>query len=832
MKIKIVSLVFLLISTTLFSQTIQSPEEFLGYKIGTQFTRHHKVVEYFTYVSKTISNVSLEKYGETNERRPLYVAYISSKKNMADLEKIRLANLTQTGIKSTGEKSNEVAIVWLSYNVHGNEASSTEASMQTLYELVTQKQAYLENTLVIMDPCINPDGRDRYVNWFNQVKSTPYNTTQDAKEHREPWPGGRPNHYLFDLNRDWAWATQVESTQRLSIYNKWMPHIHVDFHEQFINNPYYFAPAAEPFHEVISDWQRDFQTQIGKNHAKYFDKNGWLYFTKESFDLLYPSYGDTYPTFMGAIGMTYEQAGHGMAGLGIDTDHGYELTLVDRVAHHKTTGLSTVEMASKHANKLNTEFKKFFDNRNLIYKSYVLKNENADKTQRLIRLLDKHEISYEYTNKGQVRGYNYNTQREGRMNVSDNDLVVHTSQPKGKMVKALFEPVAKLSDSLTYDITAWSIPYAHGFKAIASKTKVSTNKKVSSGLVTNSMDKSSYAYLTKWNSLEDATFLAQTLHAGIRVRFSEKPFTVEGNAYDRGSLIILRGDNKTNPNFDSELIALANKYGRKVTPVGTGFVSKGVDFGSYSVNPINKQKIAVLSGKGTSSLSFGEIWHFFETQLKYPLTILDTDYVTGVDLNKYDVLIIPNGYYGSVLNKKGLEKVTKFAQSGGTVIAIGNALRSFADKKGFALKTKKADDKDKKKKKQANLTPYADRERAGAVNLITGAVFKSTIDYTHPLAFGYSNEYFSLKLGSRSYAYLQNGSNVGYYTKDASNISGFAGKKALQNIPESLFIGEERKGGGSIIYMVDNPLFRSFWDNGKLFFVNALFFRNSDEIKN
>ena len=828
MNSRVLVLVCALFSTSLFSQNIQSPQEFLGYELGKRFTRHHKVVEYFTYVSNQLDNVLLEKYGETNEYRPLYVSYISSSKNIKKIEQIRLNNLGQTGIKN--KSYNDVAIVWLSYNVHGNEASSTEASMQTLYELVTKKKDYLENTLVIIDPCINPDGRDRYVNWFNQVKSTPYNVDQNAKEHREPWPGGRPNHYLFDLNRDWAWATQVETSQRLKIYNKWMPHIHVDFHEQFINSPYYFAPAAEPFHEIITDWQRDFQTQIGKNHAKYFDQKGWLYFTKESFDLLYPSYGDTYPTYMGAIGMTYEQAGHGMAGLGIDTDHGYELTLVDRVAHHKTTGLSTVEIASKNAAKLNTEFNKFFNNSNLQYKSYVLKNENKDKTERLINLLDKHEIAYEYSEEGQVKGYNYQTQKEGRMNVNPFDLVIHSNQPKGKMVKVLFEPNAKLADSLTYDITAWSLPYAHGFKAMASKTKVPSRKDFLVGMVFNKPNNEAYAYLSKWNSLEDAAFLADVLNKNLRVRFAEEDFAIEGQSYKKGTLIVLRGDNKKNNDFDAELTAIANQHGRALQSVKTGFVSSGKDFGSSSVNPINKQKVAVLSGDGTSSLSFGEIWHFFETQLKYPLTILDTDYFSSVDLDAFDVLIIPNGYYSSILNKSGLEKVSKFSRNGGTVIAIGSALRSFAGKDGFALKRKKATP-DSKEKKTPNLTTYADQERAGADNLITGAIFKSTVDATHPLAFGYEDSYFSLKLGSGTYEYLQNGSNVAYFDQDATNVSGFAGKKALKNIPESLLIGEERKGSGSIIYMVDNPLFRSFWENGKLFFVNAIFFRNSSEIK-
>ena len=826
MKFRVL-LLAIICSSSLFSQNIQSPKEFLGYELGKQFTRHHRVVDYFTYVSTQLDNVLLEKYGETNERRPLYVSYISSKKNIENIEQIRHNNLGQTGLKPAS--INDIAIVWLSYNVHGNEASSTEASMQTLYELVTTKKDQLENTLVIIDPCINPDGRDRYANWYNQVKSEPYNTDQNAKEHREPWPGGRANHYLFDLNRDWAWATQIESTQRLKIYNKWMPHVHVDFHEQSMNNPYYFAPAAEPFHEIITDWQRNFQTQIGKNHARYFDKNGWLYFTKESFDLLYPSYGDTYPTYMGAIGMTYEQAGGGMGGLGVDTDHGYELTLVDRVAHHKTTGLSTVEIASKNAITLNTEFKKFFDTGSFKYKSYVLKNENKDKTTRLLALLDKHQIDYEFTNKGLVKGYNYLTQQESRMSVNTKDLVIHTQQPKGKMVKVLFEPNAKLTDSLTYDITAWSLPYAHGFKAIASTTKVSSRKDVMVDTANNEIDQNAYAYVSKWNSLEDASFLAALLQADVRVRFSEKDFTIEGNSYAKGTLIILRGDNKTNKEFDKQITSIAQNNNRKLTPVQTGFVSSGKDFGSSSVNPINKQKVAVISGKGTSSLSFGEIWHFFENQLHYPLTALDTDYINRVDLDEYDVLIIPNGYYSSILNKSGLEKINNFAQAGGTVIAIGTALRSFANKEGFALKSKKPTEG--KENKTANLTAYEDTRRNRANTLITGAIFKSKVDSSHPLAFGYDDVYFSLKLNNASYAYLQNGSNVAYFNKSATNLAGFAGKKALKNIPESLLFGEERKGSGSIIYMVDNPLFRSFWDNGKLFFVNAIFFRNSSIIK-
>ena len=808
-------------SLTLTSaQNIQSPSEFLGYDIGTQFSRHHQVVDYFKSVANTLPNqVKLEEYGKTNERRPLYLAYVSSEENIKNLETIRENNLKNTGLLEGTPTNTDIAIVWLSYNVHGNEASSTEAAMLTLYKLLTERKDLLKNTVVIIDPCINPDGRDRYVNWYNETASQPYDIDRKASEHHEPWPGGRPNHYLFDLNRDWAWATQIETQTRLTAYNKWMPHIHVDFHEQGINEPYYFAPAAEPFHEIISDWQRDFQTQIGQNHAKYFDAEGWLFFTRERFDLFYPSYGDTYPTYMGAIGMTYEQGGHGMAGLGILNDEGHVLTLVERLTHHTTTGLSTVEIASKNASKLNTEFAKFFNNSNLKYKSYVVSG-NVDKINSLKALLNKHEIAFENPNGSKVSGYNYTSGQQSTMTVSSKDLVVHTNQPKGKMVKVLFEPNAKLSDSLTYDITAWSIPYAYGLEAIASTTKIPSSRLLEKKSLQDLND--AYGYVSKWNALEDAKFLAELLKQNFKVRFTEKPFSSNGSNFERGSLIITKGDNKHIEKFVSKLNAIAKEHAQPLTQINSGFSQTTPDVGSPDIKLINHQKVALLSGKGTSSLSYGEIWHFFEKQLHYPVTSINTDNLSRTNLDKFNVLIIPNGYYGSVLNDSNMTKLKDWVQAGGKVIAIDGALRSFAGKDGFSLKYKDSSDEEKE-----NLTPYADREREYTNQLITGAIFKTKIDNTHPMAFGYTNDYFTLKLGSTAYSLLDSGYNVAHID-NTKVYSGFAGKDALSNLNQTLVFGEEPMGSGSFIYMVDNTLFRSFWENGKLFLVNSIFFVNNN----
>lgn len=797
---------------------LKSPSEFLGYELGTQFTRHHQVVDYYNYLSTVEPDrMQLMEYGKTNERRPLLLATISTKANMENLENIRLEHLKSTQGMGTPTKG----IVWLSYNVHGNESVSTEASMQTIYELLTVKSNYLEDIVVLIDPCINPDGRDRYVNWYNQFKNTPNQVDPFSKEHHEGWWSGRSNHYMFDLNRDWAWLTQVESQQRLKQFNKWLPHVHVDFHEQGVDNPYYFAPAAEPFHEVVTDFQREFQVTIGKNHAKYFDENGWFYFTKEVFDLLYPSYGDTYPTYNGGIGMTYEQGGSGRAGLGVITSIGDTLTLKDRIAHHHTTGLSTVEVASKNVTRLNEEFKKFYQKKDYKYKSYVL-NGNPDKLEALANLLDQHEIAYGSAENSTVKGYNYQTGKLGTLKSSDKSMVISADQTRSTLIKVLFEPMAKLSDSVTYDITAWSLPYAYGLDAIASENTIEALTSNTSAETYEAIQPNTYAYLADWNSMKDARFLAELLRHKVRVRYAHKPFRLDGNSYERGTLIITQSDNKNLKDFFKILKNASLTHTKKLIPTNTGFVESGKDFGSSAVDVIQNSNIAVISGEPTSTLRFGEIWNFFEQQLNYPISVLDEGYFNRVDLTKYDVLILPDGWgYKNFLTDKIKEKIKDWVHRGGKLIVMGGAIDGLSTDKAFSIQEKEI-----KKDSTLHLESYEISEREQIKSEITGAIFKATVDNTNPLAYGYEDTYFTLKLGDRAYSYLESGSAV-YLSQGANQpVSGFAGSEAKKKIAETLIFGTERMGRGQVIYMIDNPLFRGFWENGKLFFANALFMVN------
>jgi hypothetical protein len=828
----LVFLTLLISSYASFSQSLKSPGEFLGYQLGDKYTPHYKIVNYFQQAAVAMPRMmKLEQYGETNEGRPLLLAFVASEENFARLEEIRKNNLRLSGMLNDKPADiNGPTIVWLSYNVHGNETSSSEVSMKTLYELLnpnnTQTKAWLKNTVVIIDPCLNPDGRDRYVNWFTQVAGKTADPNTDSREHSEPWPGGRTNHYNFDLNRDWAWQTQVETQGRLKKYNEWMPQIHCDFHEQGINNPYYFAPAAEPFHEVITQWQRDFQYTIGKNHAKYFDANGWLYFTKEIFDLFYPAYGDTYPIYNGAIGMTYEQAGGPGGGTAASISDGDTLTLKDRIAHHFATSMSTVEMASVHNSRLINEFKKFFDDAKNTgigeYKTYVITETNEGKLKPLQHFFDANGIQYSTVTGNSIKGYNYFSGKE-EVFAANISMAVSAYQPKSALIKVLFEPRSKLSDSVTYDITAWSLPYVYGVQTYAVKEKMATGVYTSMQSL-QKIANNAYGYLISYSSFEDAKLLAALLNENIRLRFAEKDFTYSGRTFKKGTLIILK---KGNEDKLDELISLAKKYDAAVTEVSGGFMETGFDFGSEKVHFIKKPNVALLTGKGVNPGKAGEVWHLFEQQLNYPVTLINADEINGAALKNIDVLILPDGNYKFFKDKEDAAEIKNWIQQGGKMIAMESAAAQVA-KAEWGIKLKKADDDDKKDDKKDDKNVYADvkryenRERESISDFIPGSIYKVTLDDSHPLAFGYTGNYFTLKQNGDLYEFMKDGWNVGIIKKD-NQVAGFVGTRLKEKIKDGTVIGVTDLGRGSIVYFTDDPLFRSFWENGKLMFANAVF---------
>jgi hypothetical protein len=803
----------------------KSPDDFLGYKLGSHFTPHQKVVDYFKYLASGEKNMRLISYGKTYEGRELLVVVTSSQENMDRLDEIRENNLSLSKVsKKAIDLQKQPAVLWLSYNVHGNEASSTETAMRTLYALTAGQtkdvKRWLKNTVVVLDPCLNPDGRERYVNFFNSVSGTVPNSNPDVREHREPWPRGRVNHYYYDLNRDWAWQTQQETVQRLTLYRQWMPEVHVDFHEQSYNDPYYFAPAAEPVHQDITVWQRNFQVIVGKNNAKYFDDHGWQYFTKERFDLLYPSYGDTYPLYNGAIGMTYEQGGIN-AGLSVVTNNGDTLRLSDRINHHFTTGMSTLEVVSAHSTQLMEEYKKYFEQSLStspgIYQTYVISGEEPEKILKLTRLLEKNGIVYSFGSDKTISGLNYETQKNGSYKIKRNDLIVNMHQSASVLANVLFEPKTFITDSNTYDITAWALPYAYGVNAYATKEFIKGTyaapeiKKAAVARV-----KKPYAWIFAASSLADIKVLIALQKAEIKVRMADASFQVNGKTYDPGTLLVYRAENEKK---SRDLISLMGgiEDSSKVTfqTIESGFVEKGKDLGSNVYEMLQKPKIAVVSGSEVSSQSLGEIWHFFEQELNYQVKMISSSELDNLDISKTNVLILPDGSYGKDLN----EKLEPWINLGGKVILMEDAILSVEGKKPFEIKRKVTT------KLDSATVLYSNRNLDNFSESIPGAIYKVSLEHSHPLTYGLGKYYYAIKTDDRIYEPLKKGYNAGMLKADGY-VAGIAGKNVRKKLSSGFVFGTQSYGKGTIVYLSTDALFRSFWENGKKLFVNAVFLVN------
>ncbi|MGB0864383.1 MAG: zinc carboxypeptidase, partial [Saprospiraceae bacterium] len=629
--------------------------------------------------------------------------------------------------------------------------------------------------------------------------------------------------YLFDLNRDWAWQTQIESSSRIKLYHQWMPHVHVDLHEMGHNSSYFFAPAAAPFHEVITDWQRDFQHTVGKNNAKYFDKNGWLYYTNEVFDLLYPSYGDTWPTFNGAIGFTYEQGGSGRAGLLVQQNTGNYLELKDRLNHHFTTSISSIQAAFINREKLIFEFKKYFNETiNDQYKSYIIKHTNEkSKISAILALLDQQKIQYGRVkvSENSQNGFSFLKNKPQNFNLDEQDIVIRLNQPLSRFVKVLFEPQTMIEDSLTYDLTAWAIPYVYELEAYAIEEDILNEIfEQSNDFKPTELPKSTpYAIAIEYKDVVDVEILSQLLQKNLIVRFSEQPFKVGKKEYARGSLLITKGDNQNkHEDFDKEVIQITNKHQKSIDFLNTGIVNSGYNIGSDYMKYIKAPKVAIIGGDGISPTAYGEVWYYFEQNIDYPITTIHTSYLNQINLSLYDIIIMPSGSYG-----KYSKKLLEFAEKGGKIIALDRAASTLARHSNTVFNIQKST---KTTPENQNPIKYAERNRASTSRLVAGSIYKIYLDDTHPLGFGFQNSVHIMKRSSTVFeALASNGWTVGMFKND-SHISGFVGVDLKKDLENSAALAVESYGNGTIIYFPDSPIFRGFWHSGKLLFGNAVFF--------
>lgn len=808
-----------------------SPEQVLGYPLGRHFTPTAGVQGYLRLLADSSPAVDYRVYGRTPERRELVQVVIARPEHLQRLEQILAANAELTRPETGEARAREIArgnpaVVYFSYGVHGNEASSSEAAMWTAWDLVRgapEVAGVLDSLVVVVDPVANPDGRDRYVHWFGSVVGAQPNPHPAAREHHEPWPGGRYNHYVFDLNRDWAWATQPETRARLATWWQWNPQVHVDFHEMSYNSTYFFFPATPPINPIYPEHVLSWGRRFGEANAAAFDARGWPYYTAESFDLFYPGYGDSWPSLTGALGMTYEQAGHGMAGLAIVREAGDTLTLHQRAQHHRTAGHATLRTAAAGKTRLLLDFAAAARSVGAGLPD-VLLVPGADtlRLRQMVEHLRTQGIEAERA------GERFGASTEAypgfarRTEFPAGTYRVRMRQPRGRLAATLLQPETELRGEYSYDITAWSLPYAYGVEAhrAASVPAAAGWRAAPVGAVAGAvLAAPGVGYLVPPGEVTSAA-LVRFLRAGGRAQVLARGSSFGGRRWPAGTWFLPSGGNDS-------LAARAQAAGLAAyaAPVRSGLSEGGIDLGSENSVPVKLPRIGVFSGEGISATSFGAHWFFLEQRLGLPFDALPLGRLASTELRDYDVLVVPDAA-ARVIGEAAAEALEAWVRAGGRLVAVGGGAHAVLGVADVKLREPKRDSA----ATAELLAGRREREREDWREQVLGVILQARLDPAHPLAWGAGrplpadslHQLFVLHEGTDVFAPAEGLEAVVHFPASPTRVSGVIAPESLRRLGEGVWLGSKRVGRGEVVLFAADPLFRLFWAGAHPLYLNAL----------
>ena len=814
-----------------FDPAIPSPEQFLGYPIGEWHTRHENIVSYFKELARVSPKAHFQIIGYTNEHRAQVVLTITGAENYARMEDIRKEHLKLADPSQSVDVSKMPVVILHGYNVHGNEPSSSEAALLTAYYLVAaqgeEADRFLKDAVILIDPAYNPDGRDRHTNWANMHKGNPPVSDAMDREHNEVWPGGRFNHYWFDLNRDWLPLAHVESRNRVDFFHQWLPNVGTDYHEMGTNGTNFFEPT-KPFGSENPVVPRTNYDQLNNLFAKYFSKAlddiGSLYFTKEVFDNSYPGYGSTYPDIHGGLGLVFEQAssrGH------VQRSTTKDVTFAFTIRNHVRTSIATVRAAVENRELMLKHQQEFFrtaldEGKRSATKAYVFGDaKDLSKTRAFAELLLKHKIETYQLGADLAIG---NTKYE-----KGKAFLVPTDQTQYRMVRSVFEKVTQFNDSVFYDASAWTMSLAFGLPhdALTVATKVSKGQQLKlEDIIANpvSVVKSNYAYVMEWNDYYAPKALYYLLSNKVFAKTSFKPFSANVNGVKRnfgyGTIVIPVADQNLSANELFSQVQAASKHaGVEIYSVSTGFSLEGIDLGSANVKTVPVPKIVMLVGDGTSPPDAGAIWHLLDTKVNMPITKVNTSQFTQLRINDYATLIMVAGNY-NLLNETAVAKIKTWVQQGGTLILLKSAVSWAIQNKLVEEQIRKEDEK-----KDTKRLDYVTAQDYLGARAIGGSIFMSNLDITHPIGFGYSNR--ELPIWRNTSIFLEPSKNAfNTVAKYASNprLSGYVHPGNFEKMKNTASIVVSPNGQGRAILMVDDVNFRGYWFGTNKLFLNALFF--------
>ncbi len=860
-----------------YDPAVPTPAEYLGWQVGERHVDPGQLTGYLRQLAESSDRVRFEVQGHTHEGRPLPLLIISTPENLARLEEIRDRHraLSQAPFEAgTGaEIGDQPAVVWLGYSIHGNEASGSNASLLVAYHLAAaEDDEHLENTIVLLDPSLNPDGLARFALWANMHRGRVLVGDRNHREHNEGWPSGRTNHYWFDLNRDWLPAQHPESRARLATLQTWRPNLLADFHEMGSDSTYFFQPGVPSRQNPLTpDANLDLTRRIARYHADAFDEAGRLYYSEETFDDFYYGKGSTYPDIQGAVGVLFEQAS--ARGHLSDTVNG-PLSFAQAVGGQVLTSFSTLRAARELRREL-LEYQHGF------YReaaeaaaadpgaAWVVGDAgDPARAWHFLELLAAHGITArELTSAVTLDGVTF---RPGHA------WAIPLDQRQYRLIEALFERRQEFPDETFYDVSAWTLPLAFdlpyarlprggrtaGILGPRLEKHVLEAPALPAGRIPSAGGEAAYAWAVEWDGYYAPRALYRLLAAGVGVRVATKPFDAVTDAgrrsFQRGTLVVPRGLQSVEGDALASMLGdLARNDGVDVWALESGLTPSGIDLGSPSLRPLERPRPLLVVGEGVSSYEAGEVWHLLDRRFHIPLPLVERGDLAGVDLADYTHVILVDGRWQG-MEKRVVASLRRWLRGGGVVIATQGAAYWAGDALGRPKpeedgengeeprveppeedvdpSARRPDEPEEEPQEGPLSEPdaapdrpaYADYERRFAIDLISGAIFQTELDLTHPLAFGFDDETLPMfRDGSRPLPLSDNPyENVALFTTEPL-MAGYASQENVDKIAGSAAVVASRVGRGTLVRMSDDPAFRAFWYGTDRLLLNALFFGNT-----
>ena len=777
-----------------YNTSITTPEEFLGFQVGEWHISHDKLYAYAQLLARESDRVQYTEYARTYERRPLLYLTISSPKNLSNLSKTKKAyqNIAQINEVSNIDLNSLPAVVYQGYSIHGNESSGANAAILIAYYLAAGDNEHIRNVLndlvILLDPCMNPDGFHRFSTWVNSHKYTNKISDPSSREYNEPWPRGRTNHYWFDLNRDWLLLAHPESRGRIQTFHEWNPVVLTDHHEMGTNSSFFFQPGVPSrTNPLTPQINQDLTEEIGTFHAKALDSIGSDYFTKERFDDFYYGKGSTYPDVHGCIGILFEQAssrGHSkMSKNGIVS---FPFTIRNQVV----TSISTQKAAYTRKQELLEYKRNYFrkikseatDSKN---QSYKIWDTDVSKLNAMMSILNQHQIiTYESKHDD---GFSFE---------------VPLNQKQHRLIRSIFETVTEFQDSVFYDVSTWHFPSAFdvSYEKITNKSlqKQSTIVKFEHPKSNNVASHLGTFYFD-WNQYNAPALLHDLMDLSYEVKLGS--IKEQGESRD---VLLVTPDKMTR----NQLLETADKW-----EVQLDVYSEKLKNSDQIILP---QGMAMIVGENVNSYDAGHTWFQSDYRWDIPISMIDKRQLQNCDLGKYDILLMVHGRYDDIshLNKK----ISDWIDQGGTLVCFKEAIEYPINNQWITFNSKKSNamllDEKSKEKRKTNAPG----------RVLGGSIYESNINKAHPLSLGYSKNTLTMfKKGTLFFELPKNKNAVAFTYTKTPRLSGYSNDEHIERAANSAAVVSFGKGDGKIITITDNPNFRGFWYAGSKLFANTLF---------